>query len=215
MKKPKISLDQQKIQAFFLHHIEKILLVIVVGLMLMLILRGLRLPHLDAQMTPQGLVSNSESTKQYVDDPGRWKEVSTQGPRIVNFDVVRQVEKVQLKTEPLAYALPNSLNRPDFPKLSPRTDPELFAPINLVVRAIVGPLASYPVLRAGEEYVDPLYPMETDEQKKKRIAAEKAKANKKKKDDLAGGEGSMDGMPGGGRQSPQKGKGRQGRRRKR
>ena len=29
---------------------------IVVGLMLMLILRGLRLPHLDAQMTPQGLV---------------------------------------------------------------------------------------------------------------------------------------------------------------
>ena len=105
MKKPKISLDQQKIQAFFLHHIEKILLVIVVGLMLMLILRGLRLPHLDAQMTPQGLVSNSESTKQYVDDPGRWKEVSTQGPRIVNFDVVRQVEKVQLKTEPLAYAL--------------------------------------------------------------------------------------------------------------
>ena len=36
MKKPKISLDKDKLQQFFLLHIEKMLLIIVVGLMLLL-----------------------------------------------------------------------------------------------------------------------------------------------------------------------------------
>ena len=40
MKKPKMKLDAAKIQAFFLNHIEKILLVGVVGLMLLLLFAG-------------------------------------------------------------------------------------------------------------------------------------------------------------------------------
>lgn len=154
MKKPKISLDKDKIQAFFLHHIEKILLVVVVGLMLLLIWRGLSLPHLDNSFSPQGLVSQSNNAKTMIDDPERWKEVS--GPRIPPFDVVAGVHDVLKKSEPLAYMLVNSWSRPDFPKLSPRQDPELYAPINLIARAVVGPLASYPA--PTESYVDPLFP---------------------------------------------------------
>src|SRR5262245_7255731 len=164
MKKPKISLDSEKIQQFFLNHIEKILLGIVVLLMVMLVLRGLRLPHLNKDMTPDGLVSKSNSTRTYIDEPNRWKEVVSLKPeRVVDFNLQEKVRDVRKPPEPLAYALPNSLSRPDFPKLSPREDPEMFAPINLVVRAVVGPLASYPDLRGGLEYHDPLYKTKSDE----------------------------------------------------
>src|SRR5436190_9444064 len=155
MKKPKISLDKEKLQQLFLMHIEKILLGIVVGLMLLLIWRGVSLPHLDSNMSPQALVGKSDQAKQYIDTE-RWNEVvgpirKGQAP----LNILAGVKKVQQPSDPLAYMLVNSWTRPDFPKLSPREDPELFAPINLVVRPVVGPLASFPVLRPGEEYHDP------------------------------------------------------------
>src|SRR5262245_50785434 len=161
MKKPKISMDKDKLQQFFLLHIEKILLGIVVGLMLLLILQGVRLPHLANDMTPQALVENSNRAKQYIDDPNRWNEVK--GSRPLEFDVVRKVGDVQKASDAVAYMLVNSWIRPDFPKLSPREDPEIFAPINLIVRPVVGPLASYPV---SYPYVDPLYPTLSDEELK-------------------------------------------------
>ena len=42
---------------------------------------------------------------------------------------------------PLAYMLINTWSRTDFPKNSPRQDPELFAPLNLIVRPVVGAIA--------------------------------------------------------------------------
>ncbi len=192
MKKPKISLDKDKIQAFFLHHIEKILLVVVVGLMLLLIWRGFSLPHLDNSFSPQGLVSKSNDAKTMIDDPERWiREVKN--IREIPIDVAKGVEVVLKKSDPLAYMLVNSWSRPDFPKLSPREDPELFAPVNLIARAVVGPLASYPGPK--ETYVDPLFPA-LDEAAIK-AQRDKMKRDQKKKAAELGGEygpaGSGDG----------------------
>ena len=171
-------------------------------------------------MTPEGLVSKSTSTRQYVDEPSRWTEVVSKQPdRIVEFNLEKKVKDVQMKTEPLAYSLPNSLSRPDFPKLSPRNDPELFAPIILIARAVVGPLASYPDPRAGE-YHDPLYPMKSEEDLRKEREKGCWRNRKKKKaaSESPGGEGpgmegGMPGGPGGGRQKGKKTRGaRRGRR---
>lgn len=205
MKKPKISLDKEKLQQFFLMHIEKILLGIVVCLMLLLIWRGFSLPHLTNDMTPQALVGKSDSAKQYIDTPDRWiNEVKAK--RDVPLDVAKRVGDVQKPSDPLAYMLVNSWMRPDFPKLSPREDPELFAPINLVVRPVVGALASFPVLRPGEEYHDPLYGTKSEEDLAKEKLRRRIEEKKKKKAELAGempgGEG---GMPGPGAR-PKRGK---------
>jgi hypothetical protein len=202
MKKPKISLDSEKIQAFFLNHIEKILLGIVVLLMVMIVVGGLRLPHLSKDMTPEGLVSKSNSTRTYIDEPMRWNEViSKQAARVVDFNLEDKVREVQKPTEPLAYALPNSLSRPDFPKLSPREDPQLYPPEHLLVKAVVGPLASYPDLRAGAEYVDPLYPSKSDEDIAKEKAKARMEAKKKAKAELSGDYGPG-GSPDGGMPGP-------------
>src|SRR2546430_2769354 len=103
MKKPKISLDKDKLQQFFLLHIEKILLVVIVGLMLLLVYRGFSLPHLENSLSPQALIDKTRSAKQYIDDPNRWTEVSVTRP--VDFSIVKQVGDVQRPSDPMAYML--------------------------------------------------------------------------------------------------------------
>src|SRR5262245_24681467 len=125
MKKPKISLDKDKLQQFFLLHIEKILLVIIVGLMVLLVIKGTSLQGLSKDMTPQALISKSDSAKQYIDTP-RWKEVV--GPvrtAAAPLTIVDGVKKVQQPSDAFAYMLAQTWSRPDFPKLSPREDPAL------------------------------------------------------------------------------------------
>src|SRR5689334_12094314 len=182
MKKPKISLDPQAIQTFLLNHIEKILLVIVVMLMLGLVWRGMTLPHLKDGLAPEGMVKEANNTKQYIENPNRWTEVGLKPERQVDFDVVKKVEDVQKKSNPLAYSLPNPWSRPDFPKLSPRLDPELYAPINLVVRPVVGPLASYINTYGNTPYVDPLYPEKSEEDLRKEREKKRAEEKKKQKE---------------------------------
>src|SRR5438477_3696296 len=142
MKKPKISLDKEKLQQFFLLHIEKILLGIIVGLMLLVVWRGYSLKSFK-ELTPQALVDKSNQAKQYIDDPGRWPQIEPVRATKAPLNVVEGVLKVQKPSDPLAYMLVNTWSRPDFPKLSPREDPELFAPLNLVVRPVMGAIASY------------------------------------------------------------------------
>src|SRR5262245_34190078 len=192
MKKPKISLDKDKLQQFFLLHIEKILLGVIVCLMLLVVWRGYSLPAFK-DLTPQALVDKSTQAKAYIDNPDRWNEVAAKRIVVAPMDVVERVRKVQMQSDPLAYMLINTWSRPDFPKLSPREDPELFAPINLVVRPVFGAIASYP--RNEAEYNDPLYPGMSEDDQKKRRAKQKADAKKREKDAAklsAGGEG----MPG-------------------
>src|SRR3954466_6627629 len=107
MKKPKISLDKDKLQQFFLLHIEKILLVIIVGLTLLLVYRGFSLPHLQPDLSPQALVEKTRGAKQYIDDPERWiREVAASRP--VEMDVVPGVKKTQTPADPMAYMLVNT-----------------------------------------------------------------------------------------------------------
>src|SRR3954471_15375834 len=192
MKKPKIKLDKDQLQQFALLHIEKMLLGIIVCLMLLLIYRGLSIPHgLEANKTPQGLVEQSNKAKQYISDPGRWNEVSNDVERSPKYDIVDRVRIQQLPSEALAYMLVNTWSRPDFPKLSPREDPEPFAPINLVVRPVTGAIASYP--RNEREYNDPLYPGKSEDELRKERIKKVAEEKKKKKDAEKLGEGGMPG----------------------
>src|SRR5438270_12029673 len=105
MKKPKISLDSAKLQAFFLHHVEKVLLGVFVLLMLFLVWQGLTLKGLDKGSTPQGLIDISNATMTFIDDPTRWeKELYIE--RKVTMDIADQVEVRTRPNDPLAYLLP-------------------------------------------------------------------------------------------------------------
>src|SRR5947209_2148252 len=112
MKKPKISLDADKLKLLALNHIEKVILGIVVLLMLMLVYRGMTLEKLKGGITPQKLVETSNQRKAEMDDPQRWTQVAPE--RTPAYNIVKQVKEIALaKTDALAYSLSTSWMRPD------------------------------------------------------------------------------------------------------
>jgi hypothetical protein len=139
MKKPKIKLDSAAMQAFLLNHVEKILLGVVLLLMLLLVYQGLSLKGLEGNQTPQGLVEQSTRARQHIDNPNRWEEIKE--TKLVAKNTAQNASISRTATRPEHYPLLNALKGPDFIKLSPRTDPQLFPPMNLVVHPVVGPLA--------------------------------------------------------------------------
>jgi hypothetical protein len=196
MKKPKISLNSAKLQALFVQHVEKLLLVLVVGAMLFLVYQGFSMPGLEQGKTPQGLLQASQTTLQHINDPGRWSKI--QDKREIKANVGDNVAKDQLPVDGNQYFLSMAWDKPNFPKLSPRTDPKLFAPIHLVVRPVIGPLAC---LRP-EAYVDPLEPPPAEEGEEGGAPKKKAKPKAKPKPkNVAGLDGAMPapGAGGGGR----------------
>ena len=107
-------------KAFLVNHVEKIVLIGFVGTMLLLIWQGFSLPGMDASKKPAGLISQSDSAMQFIDNPERWTEIKDAPTRIVAMDVSARVGQAQTAAEPAAYSLNMQLMKPDFPKLSPR-----------------------------------------------------------------------------------------------
>jgi hypothetical protein len=158
MKTPKISLDSKKIQALLLAHVEKIVLVVVVALVGWFIYQGFILEGLPEGRSPDLLLVKGNETMQFIDDPNHWTALAKEEPRQVSMNVTEKVSLSQLATDSSKYPPLHRWSPPDFPKLSPRTDPKIFAPIHLVVRPISGPLAAY---TDGAE-VDPLSQAKVD-----------------------------------------------------
>jgi hypothetical protein len=190
MKKGKLKLDSAAVQSFFVHHVEKIVLVVVMGVMAWLVYAGYSLPGLEAGKTPSGLKQVSTSTRQFIDDPQRWaNDVAPE--RRLDGNLVELVTAAQKDTDPTRFFLPQPLSPPNFPKLSPRLDPELFAPQRLEVEPFVAALASYP--RSMEE-MDPLYQAPPDPAEVKKPPVRRPKTNPM--DDYAYGPAGSSSDPG-------------------
>jgi hypothetical protein len=153
MKKPKLKLDSATIQTFLVRHVEKIVLVLVIGVMVWLVYQGYALPGLESGKTPDGLRQASQSATQYIDDPNRWMAVRDE--RLPTGDLVAKVREAQQRTDAGKYLLAQPWNAPNFPKLTPRQDPAILPPLNVIVVPIEGPLA---VWRKSMEEIDPLLP---------------------------------------------------------
>ncbi len=170
MKKSKFKLDGATIQKFLVLHCEKLVLVVVLGIMAWLVYMGYALPGLEADKTPVALAQKSDSTKKFIDDPTRWTNVVSQ-ERFIPMDLAVLAGESQIATDPSFYQVPMPWKTENFTKQTPRTDPELLPPEHLIVHTVMGPLFSVFTDEelASEEAVDPTYPPEvTDDTKKKR-----------------------------------------------
>ena len=159
MKKPKFKLDGPAIKKFCVLHCEKIVLVMVLGVMAFLVYSGYSLPGLEPDKTPKALSNNSNDIKTFIDAADRWTLVKDE--RDVKLDLEARVGEVQTASDPRGYQFPFPWKPEIFPKLSPRTDPELLAPEKLRVIPIRGPVFSY---WEQEGETDPLYPAPSEEE---------------------------------------------------
>ena len=204
MKKPKFNFDAAKLQNFLFYHVEKILLAVVLCLMLLLVWQGFSMRGLEGNLTPQMLKQTSQNVMEFIDNPTRWEELKQ--IRTPPMDVRQRVGIAHGKTDPQAYFLPVSINRPNFPKHAPRTDPKLLPPENVHVVAAFGPLAVY----AKMNELDPLMQKPPEDLEPPPLI-KKQKPKKKKMDEFGGEYGTPDGgMPGPGGRQPKSKRGRRG-----
>lgn len=149
--KLKLKFDKKSIQEFFVLHVEKIVLGVVVGLLVLLVFMGYQLDTLNE--SPDLLQKKVGDATVQVNNPSNWDGMKAAPERQVVLNVPDLVNKTQQPIKPTDYALRTGWKRPDFEKLHARTDPKIYAPLKLTVTALSGPLA---IKRDRENLKDPL-----------------------------------------------------------
>ncbi len=192
----KMKFDVSKVNGLLLQHVEKIVLGVVVLVAAYVVYAGYSLPKFDGGKAPDDLKKLSESSSTFIRNPETWTKI--QPVRVVPNKLDEQLEKATAPNIDTAYRLPMPWKKPDFPRLAPRVDPKLFAPINIKVVPVMGPLAyidpNTGMAGGGEGYgmsgvsttIDPLDPVPEEEDDKPK----KPKPKKKRPNRLLG-----EGMP--------------------
>lgn len=156
MKKPKIDFGEGGIKGWFIRHCEKFALAVVAGLAIMVIYFGYSLSGIPSDNTPDKLrQKGQEITNTVLNKPDTWQDMQTKDKeRQITAQVAAQVASdLNQKVDPNFYSLANAWNKPDFRKLSPRSDPAISPPASLKVVSYYGPIA---YTRQDETEVDPL-----------------------------------------------------------
>lgn len=152
MKAPKIGIDSAKLQQMLMLHVEKIVLGVVLLAVAWFIYQGVSLPQLDESKTPDKLSAEAATTTTKIGDPSHWALLFPERKPIVEHDVPGLVKQGQLANASTPYAFNQPWLPPDFPKAINRPDPRLFAPTNVKVVVLHGPMAMLP----GRSDVDPI-----------------------------------------------------------
>lgn len=137
--KLKLKLDKQTLQEFFFLHVEKIVLGGVVGVLVLLVMLGYRLEALNE--TPDALQTKIADATNKVNDPRNWEAMAIAEERKVTLDIPEKVSAGWKPVEPNIYSCPTPINPANIAKNKLRTDPKIYAPLNVRVAAITGPLA--------------------------------------------------------------------------
>ena len=166
---PKLKLDKDALKGFFVLHIEKIVLVIVLLIFVVFVYTGSALEGIDSDQTPESLAKLADSANSNInrDSWDNWK---------VNHEPPTGLET---QAKEASAAMPDALYSPIKPYTPatrssglPRIDPELLPPQDIEAYPVVGSLAH--LIQPDEE--DPLVDAENSEPrikktKKRRKAA--------------------------------------------
>jgi len=196
MKKPKF--DFAKVNGWLLHHVEKIVLVMVAAIAAYVVYAGYSLPAFEGGKAPDDLKKLSETSRSFISNPENWNQIKEVRTNSVDLKLDDQLDKATAPNIDSAYRLPMPWKKPDFPRLAPRTDPKLFPPQNVKIVPVVGPLAYIDENSSGMsgEYggglvssktVDPLDPV-VDEEAEEKKTKKKPKPKAKRPNKLLGEE---------------------------
>jgi hypothetical protein len=216
MKVPKLKLDAAAVQEFLLQHVEKVVLSLVVLLAVYLVYTGYQTPSGTTE-SPKKLLETSLAVQQFVtapsDDELKQRLTAIYEKRPVADNVDGLVKEGGKATESAPYRLSNRWRTPDYPKLSTRSDPRVFAPLHVKVAVVTGPIASLPKQNEADPLGDPVFATAPEEGKAPVRIPKKPPPNAgeggilapprgKKGPPPRGGEGALLGGPGPGQNAP-------------
>jgi hypothetical protein len=136
MKKPKLGFGEGGFKGFLARHVEKCILAVVILLMAFFIYSGSDTKPLgNANITQASLKNTAETARTNIQGSSWAKVAPARKPDALVID--------EQRVDPAPYQS-RVWNLPLYPRLSPRTDPRLFAPEQLVVTPLMGPLMIWP-----------------------------------------------------------------------
>ncbi|MEO8493815.1 MAG: hypothetical protein ABI614_02005 [Planctomycetota bacterium] len=187
----KLKLDKESVQGFFFNHTEKIVLAVVLLLLGLFIWTGSSIEGIGSK-NPAELARDVSAAETGI-EAATWDNIKTEPEYNVSLNHLKDKERGDAPTSESYYRLEKPLNGPGPQSVTPRQDPQLFAPTDIEATVVIGSLA----FKARSNWKDPFADLANMEQKK--VEAPKKKKKKSSKKGAGGymsGEG-MDAMPGG------------------
>lgn len=144
MKAPKISFDSAKLQQMLMLHVEKLVLGVVLLAVIWFVYQGASLPMLEDSKTPDQLTQKAQQMTTEIGNANHWQVIYPDRKPLAEHPVQALVKQGQQANASTAYPISNGWNPPNFAKAISRPDPRLFAPTNVKVVVLHGPLAVLP-----------------------------------------------------------------------
>tara|TARA_R110002049_G_scaffold72490_2_gene187056 strand:- start:41123 stop:43114 length:1992 start_codon:yes stop_codon:yes gene_type:complete len=167
-------MDIDKIKNFFIFHVEKMIVAVVVAASGFLVYQGLNQPNILDKIQPDKLTTDANRVRADLDENHNDAIIPE---RIPDFSIVERTDKTLEKVNPNLYALRNTWDVVESSGLTRREDPVLFRPKEIRVQGVITTLA---MRSAADEYavmeLEPADPVEKVEQKRKPSRREQRRA---------------------------------------
>ncbi len=132
-------MDAEKIQEFFLHHIEKMILVLVVGASGFLVYQGLQEENILETEQPDRLIEDAKRVRAEVDEDHN-EAILADPDRHSDFDINYEIGRRRSPVEPGPYAVVTWEPKDAISNIR-RQDPVLVPPTALQVHGVLAPMA--------------------------------------------------------------------------
>lgn len=131
-------MDADKIKRFFVLHVEKMILAVVVVVSLLLVYQGIQLEDFRTQVEPEDLESDATQVRRQIDEDHSDAIIPEREP---TFDIVARTNAAQRRVDYVGYKLPNTWKVESIDSTIRRDDPNLLPPRDLIVRSFSGSIA--------------------------------------------------------------------------
>lgn len=136
----KLNMDSRSINNFFFHHIEKLVLAVVLVAVVGVIYLRVGRPGFDENQSPDKLQQVAVTARNNIQST-TWDQVKSETKRTTRGDYDRRVKETQRNAESTPYSVDVPWDKPLGRPGARRSDPEVLKAELLEVSAVVGPIA--------------------------------------------------------------------------
>ena len=131
-------MDADKIKNFFLHHFEKMILVLVIAASGYLMYSGFKMPDFIEQQKPKALKDQATQVRSEIDLDHNEAILPERQP---TFDIVKETARADAPVDPSVYSPPQTWTGKSPNAIVRRQDPELLPPRALIVKPVATTIA--------------------------------------------------------------------------
>ncbi|MEM8669548.1 MAG: hypothetical protein AAGG48_18625 [Planctomycetota bacterium] len=188
-------MDSDKIKSFFANHVEKMILVVVIGASVFLVYSGLQKENFLDEHQPEKLRADASQVRTDIDLDHNESVLKEDIESTQSFDIVAETEKLYTAVEPSLYKLDRTWEGKTLENIVRRQDPVMIAPSSIQLTPVTTAIAKRARTDSDEAkyalaQLDDADALEKEERRPRR------RRTRRSSDMMEGMMGEMDGMDG-------------------